>query len=51
MDCIVFAARGAEVTGEWRKTHELNVRHSSPKIECKMVGGPCSAYRVEERHI
>jgi len=51
MDCIVFVPRSEEVTGEWRKPYELNVRHSSPKIEWKMSGGPCSAYGGEERHI
>jgi len=51
MGCIVFGPRSEEVTWEWRKPHELNVLYSSPKIEWKKLGGACSAYGGEERHI
>jgi hypothetical protein len=51
MDCIVFVPRREEVTVEWRKPHELNVRHTSTKIEWKLLDGACSAYGGEERHI
>jgi hypothetical protein len=30
MGCIVFGSRWEEVTGEWRKAHELNNLHFSP---------------------
>jgi len=51
MGYIVFVPRSEEVTGEWRKPHELNVLYSSPKIEWKKLGGAGSAYGGEESHI
>jgi len=32
MGCIVFGPRREEVTGEWRKPHELIDLYSSPNI-------------------
>jgi len=32
MGCIVVGSREDEVTGEWRKLHELNDLYCSPKI-------------------
>jgi hypothetical protein len=48
----IYGPRGDEVTGEWRKLHnvELNVLYYSPnivsgdKIEKNEMDGACSAY-------
>jgi hypothetical protein len=53
----IFGSKRDEVTGEWRKLHneKLNIcSHpisSGDKIEKNEMGGACSAYGCEERHI
>jgi hypothetical protein len=54
----IFGPRRDEVIKEWRKLHneELNDLYCSPdslgdKIEKNEMGGTCSAYGGEERHI
>jgi len=47
------------VTGEWRKLHNEKLNYlysftqycSGDKIENNEIGGACSTYRGEERHI
>ena len=56
----IFGPKRDEVIGEWRTLHngELNDLYSSPNIYCpgdkienSEMGGACSAYGGDERHI
>ena len=50
----IFGPRSDAVTGEWRKLHNeelLTQYYSGDKIEKNEMGGACSMYGEEERHI
>ena len=55
----IFGPKRDEVTGEWRKLHNVELKRSAfltqycsgDKIEKNEMGGACSMYGGEERHI
>jgi hypothetical protein len=52
MISVVFGSKSDKIKREWRKLHneELNDLYCSPNI-FRVMGGACSAYRVEGSRI